>query len=223
MQRSTWLLAGISMMGACQGAPEAPLHPTWADVQPILQGQCNHCHGATARTTGSIGPAAYRFDFYDMTDEVCGDAAAAMDYPALAKDSASLMKADLRGVRPKMPPAPAPELHDWERDTLLRWADAPVKGPPPEGNRRPRIHVNRLPSTVGPRLSFIAQVEDPDADSVIGLIRFGDQLFKMDHPGAYQVDFDMSSVPRGTQRLTAILCDGWANATYDLGPIEVAK
>jgi hypothetical protein len=210
---------------ACQAPPQAPEHPTWADVQPILQGQCNHCHGATARTTGSIGAATYRFDFFDVDDAVCGEAAVAMELPALASASAKLIKTDITPPtygRPRMPPAPAEVLHDWELETISRWADQPVKGPPPPGNRRPRIQVNRLESTaVQGQLSFIATVDDPDADSVIGVIQIGDRVFKMDHPGTFAVKLDLTGMPAGTQRLGAVLCDGWGNAAYDLGPVQV--
>jgi hypothetical protein len=216
------ILCALAVL-ACQGPPEAPLHPTWADVQPILAGNCNHCHGSTADKTGSIGSAIYRFDFFDMNDDVCGDAARAMPVPALAAASASAMKLDLRGGRPKMPPAPADPLHDWERDTILRWADAPVKGPPPADNRRPRIRVSSLPSSVTNKLAFFAVVEDSDGDSVVGVIQFGNATFQMDHPGSYAVDLDMTGMAAGTQRLSATLCDGWASTTYDLGPIVVTK
>ena len=93
-----------------------------------------------AHTTATLGAATYRFDFYDMNDAVCGDAAAAMDVPALAAASAGLIKTDINspgGGRPRMPPAPAPVLADWERETISRWADAPIKGPPDPGNRLP--------------------------------------------------------------------------------------
>jgi hypothetical protein len=223
MQSAKWSMLAVLAVGACQGTPEAPAHPTWADVQPILEGNCNHCHGSTAATTGSQGPIAYRFDFFDMNDDVCGVAAQAMTAPALAAASASLMKADLSGGRPKMPPAPASPLHDWERDTILRWAAQPVKGPPPPANRRPRIRVTDLPASVSARLKFFAVVDDPDGDSVVGVVQFGDATFAMDHPGSYAVDIDMTKVPSGSQRLSATLCDGWASTTYDLGPIVVAK
>jgi hypothetical protein len=226
--RRPWLpllsLAGLTA-AACQAPPQAPEHPTWADVAPILQGECNHCHGATARTTGSDGPATYRFDFFDVDDAVCGDAALAMDLPALAVASAKLIKTDIATPmygRPRMPPAPAAVLQDWERETIERWADQPVKGPPPPGNRRPRIAINQLASaSVKGQLSFIATVDDPDADSVIGIVRLGDRVFKMDHPGTFSVKLDLTGMPAGTQRLSAVLCDGWGNADYDLGPVQV--
>jgi hypothetical protein len=215
----------LTALSACQAPPEAPEHPTWADVAPILQGQCNHCHGSTARTTGALGPAVYRFDFFDVNDVVCGQAASAMDVPALAFASAKQIKTDVTPPtigRPRMPPAPATPLAKWEQETLSRWADQPVKGPPPLGNRRPRIEINQLSSTAtSASLSFIATVNDPDADSVIGIVQIGDRVFKMDHAGSFAVKLDLTGMPAGQQRLNAVLCDGWGNTDYDLGPIQI--
>jgi hypothetical protein len=220
------LLSLPLLVGACQGTPDVPAHPTWADVAPILAGECNHCHGATAPVTGSLGPAVYRFDFYDMSDALCGDAAAAMDVPALAAAAAKSMKADITppgGGRPRMPPAPAPVLEDWERETIQRWADQPIKGPLPAGNHRPRISVNRLPASAKGELAFIATIDDPDADSVVGVLELGPLTFKMDHPGTFAVRFDLADMPVGPQPLSAVLCDGWGSAAYDLGPIQIGK
>jgi hypothetical protein len=219
-------LVALALGAGCEGPPPVPTNPTWADVSPILQGQCNHCHGSTARTTGSLGAAVYRFDFFDVTDAVCGEAAAAMELPALAAASAGLIADDVTptvGRRPKMPPAPASVLSDWERETLQRWADAPIKGPPPPGNTRPRIRINRLPATATSELSFVATTEDPDNDSVVGVIRLGNLMIKMDHPGTFSVRFNLAGMPSGTQRLSAVLCDGWGNEEYDLGPIRVER
>jgi hypothetical protein len=219
------ILSALLALAACQAPPEAPQHPTWGDVAPILQGECNHCHGATARTTGTIGTATYRFDFFDMTDAVCGEAALAMDLPALAAASAKQIKADVTPAmysRARMPPAPGAPLQDWERETITRWADQPIKGPPPLGNRRPRLAVNHLDSTSARgQLSFIATLDDPDADSVIGIVRLGDRVFKMDHAGTFAVKLDLGGMPTGVQRLAAVLCDGWGSLDIDLGPILV--
>src|SRR5581483_3833332 len=66
-------LAGAALP-AC-GGPDVPEHPTWANVEPIVRAQCSSCHGASAAITGG----GTRFDFYDMTADLCGDAVQAMD------------------------------------------------------------------------------------------------------------------------------------------------
>jgi hypothetical protein len=223
-------LAALSLvsvfLAACTGAPAVPEYPTWADVAPILQGECNHCHGSTAHVTASQGPATYRFDFFDMNDAVCGDAAAAMDVPALAAASAGLIKRDITpfgGGRPRMPPAPGPVLQDWERETISRWADAPIKGPPSPDNRRPTIVVNHLPSSAKNQVSFVATTDDPDNDSVIGVITLDNMVFRMTHAGSFTVQFDLSGMTAGTYRINTVLCDGWGSREIDLGPIDVLK
>jgi hypothetical protein len=214
-------LAGLAGAG-CTGAPSAPEHPTWADVAPIVRGECAGCHGTTALTTGG----GYRLDFFDMTPDVCGDAAPALRaFPLLAAGAAPLIRGDVTapptGDRPRMPPAPAPTLVDWERETLQRWTSEPSKGPPPAGNRPPVAHVGLLPATVDRRLSFTVVLEDPDGEPVVGVLQVGGAVYGMDHAGAFSVDLDASAWPAGPTRVRAVLCDGWTNAPYDLGPIQI--
>jgi hypothetical protein len=120
-----------------------------------------------------------------------------------------------------MPPAPAPAIADWEHQLLLRWAAQPSKGPPPAGNRPPEIAVGHLPATTNGRLTFTAVVDDPDGESVVGVLKIANVTFGMNRSGSFAVDLDTSAWPAGVQRLTAVLCDGWAPVNYDLGPIKV--
>jgi hypothetical protein len=224
--RAFWLSLGLCAGPglACSGPPSVPAHPTWADVAPLVHGECTHCHGSTAFTTGG----GYRLDFFDMTSDVCGDAAKAIP-PAsiLASTSAILMAADLTppagGGRPRMPPAPAPLLQDWERETIVRWAMQPAKGAPPATNRPPTIDIAHVPVTADQRLTFTAVLDDPDADPIVGVIEAmgADTLFAMNRAGAFTVDLDTSAWPAGARRLSAVLCDGWTKATYDLGSVTI--
>jgi hypothetical protein len=217
-------LTGLFLMsaGACTPAPTVPANPTWADVAPVLRGECTHCHGSTAVTTGG----GYRLDFFDMSPDVCGAAAQGLpNNTLLAGGSAALVKLDLtptsNAPRPRMPPAPAPGLSDWERETVVRWTAQPSKGPPPQDNEPPSIEVGMLPATVNGRLQFTAVTTDPDGDPVVGVIQIANTTFAMDRSGAFSVDLDSSAWAAGTQRLTAVLCDGWTKQTYDLGPVRV--
>jgi hypothetical protein len=216
------LALSVLAVGACEGPPEPPLHPTWADVAPIIRGECGGCHGSTAFDTGG----GYRLDFFDMTPEVCGDAAQALGSAKIfAAGSAPLIKADVSlpptGDRPRMPPAPGPVLLDWERRMLQRWTTQPSKGPPPAENHVPIIDVGHLPATVTGRLSFTALVSDPDGEPVVGVIKIAGVLFAMNRSGSFSVDLDTSSWSLGSQRMSATLCDGWTNVTYDLGPVQI--
>ncbi len=216
-----WLGGGLLLAGGCSGAPSVPEHPTWADVQPILKGECTQCHGATASVTGF----GYRLDFYDVTKDVCGDAALALPNGILAGAAAPSIITDVTPStdddRARMPPAPAPVLHGWERETLLRWAAQPVKGPPPADNHLPTIQVTGLPMVVNDNLSFSAFVDDADGDEAIGVLEIAGAVFAMPSSGSFNVQIPASAWPAGTQRLSAVLCDGWTSATYDLGPIDV--
>ena len=123
-----------------------------------------------------------------------------------------------------MPPAPSPTLPGWERETLLRWAAKPVKGPPPAGNHAPSVRVTGLPPVVTDSLSFSALVDDPDGDEVVGVLKVGGTVvFAMPSSGSFNVQIPATGWPAGTQRLTAVLCDGWTSTPYDLGPINVKR
>jgi len=222
------LLLALLAGPACGPTAAVPEHPTWADVAPILRGECNGCHGWTASSMNDLA-YPYRFDFYDMTVGVCGDAAQAMTPGlTLAGSSASAMqiKTDVipfGGARwPRMPPQPSPALPDFEVETLTRWAVQPVKGPPPLTNRPPTIAVSQLPFLAGSQLGFTAIINDPDADSVIGVIEANGFVFPMNRPGSFAVRFDSSQWAAGPVDITAVLCDGWSNVTYDLGPVQIA-
>jgi hypothetical protein len=219
-----WLGGGVLLAGGCTGelnAPTVPEHPTWADVQPILQGECTHCHGATAGVTGF----GYRLDFYDVTMDTCGEAALALPGGILAAAAAPSILTDVKpspqNGRARMPPAPAPVLKSWERETLLRWAADPAKGPQPASNHAPTIVVTGLPTVVNDSLDFSALLDDADGDGVIGVLKIAGTLYAMPSSGAFHVQIPTSAWPAGTQRLSAVLCDGWASASYDLGPVNV--
>jgi hypothetical protein len=222
--RSAVLSAALA--GACAPDPEVPQHPTWVDVEPILRGQCTHCHGPTAAVTGSTSSTVYRLDFYDMSDVVCGAAAQALTMPNLAKAWAPLIKSDVTVppacTRARMPPAPALGLENWETLTLQRWADQPDKGAPHRDNTRPDIHLTAPSAIVDKTLSFNAVIDDPDGDPAIGVLNIGDLVFKMDHPGAFFANIDTSTWPNGTRPISATVCDGWQWFTYsNLGNVEI--
>jgi hypothetical protein len=224
--KTSLVLACLCLLAtpACSGPPAIPAAPTWADVQPILRGQCDGCHGSTAKDTGS----SYRLDLYEASSSVCGEASLAIDSSVLLAGFPSvpgLIRTDILpphgGGPPRMPPAPAPALPDWQITTLDRWITAPVKGPAPAANRAPTISTSQLPATADRTFSFTAVLDDPDGDPVIGVIEVAGLAFLMNRPGSFAVAFDSSAWPTGTLRPVAVLCDGWTKATYDLGPVQV--
>ena len=90
---SLLLLAFAALAPFGCSAPSAPAKPTWADVQPIVAGQCTHCHGATASTSGS----GYRFDFFDMSPEICGEASQVLGANALLPKALAALTAMAEG------------------------------------------------------------------------------------------------------------------------------
>lgn len=224
MKTTFWATNAFAVLAvACTPPPDPVVNPTWADVEPILRGQCNYCHGSTAAQTAALGPAVYRLDFFDL--ESCGEAALGMDSPSLAQASAALFTGALEipptGDRPRMPPAPAVELEPWQRDSLLAWGKRPVKGPPPADNQKPFMRAQKLPLEADQQLTFTAVADDPDGQPVVGVIRVGNTIFRMNRPGSFAVSMDSSTWAEGTQRITATLCDGWEQSTFDLGQVQI--
>ncbi len=220
----------------CGGTEDVPNHPTWAAVAPIVRGQCVSCHGwtATDRPPNADGVHApntggsVRLDFFDVPPAVCGDAALALDAGVVLAGSAGIAKEIATDIVPRagarfptMPPLPTPALQDWQLQTIQRWTADPVKGPPPAGNRPPTIAVGQLPAVVGARLAFTAVIDDPDGDSVLGVVEMAGSAFLMNRPGAFNVSFDTSALAPGVVEPVATLCDGWTKTVIDLGPVTI--
>jgi hypothetical protein len=222
---SAWLTGALSAAGGCSSTPVEPASPAWSDVAPIFRGECNSCHGWTAKETGG----SYRFDFFDVTADVCGDAALALDRAVIlagATVAANQIKADVvtkSGAQwPRMPPQPSPALPSWERDTIERWTAQPVKGAPPTGNSPPTIDLSAYPATADETVGFTVVLSDPDDDAAVGVIEANGTAFLMNRTGSFAVRFDSSSWPAGAQPIKAVVCDGWNKAEYQLGSVQIA-
>jgi hypothetical protein len=226
---ATLVVFAVLAAAACSSTPAEPQNPAWADVAPIFRGACNGCHGWNAGQTGG----GYRFDFYDVTQATCGDAALALGTGTILAGS-PLATTSIRNdvvtqagaAWPRMPPQPSPALPDWERDTIERWANQPpgvppTKGPAPISNHPPTIAVSNFPATAGAQLSFTAVLDDPDGDSVIGVIEVNGFAFLMPRPGSFDVSFDSSTWAAGSPEVTAVLCDGWVSASTMLGMVQI--
>ena len=225
MTRRFLLLFGAATGAGCSQTPVVPVSPVWADVAPILRGQCNSCHGWTAQTTGSN----YRLDFFDMTQDTCGDAALALQgglFLAGAPGVAAQIKTDIvtqgGDAWPRMPPQPSPALPDWERETLESWGAHPLQGDMPAGNRPPILELYDVPSTADKSLAFTVVLEDPDADAALGVIEANGLAFLMNRTGSFSVSFDTSTWPAGSQDVSAVLCDGWAKTNFPIGTVQIS-
>ena len=64
-------------------------------------------------------------------------------------------------------------------------------------------------------------IDDPDGDSAIGVVEANGYAFLMNRPGSFEVSFDSATWPNGPVAVKAVLCDGWTNASYDLGAVQI--
>lgn len=217
-------LVGLTFGGlwAC-GGPTAPAHPTWADVQPIVAGQCVHCHGSTSNLHGG----GFRLDFYDMSEDLCGDAAQVIGANApLAKAHApriiNALSGDAGNGRPLMPPPPAPYVEGWQWTTLLRWwQDGAPKGDLPPDNHPATLSLYHSAATVDRTWQLTALVDDADGDPVVGVLRVGDVSLPMDRAGSFGATLDTSGWADGNYVVTATLCDGWSKVDATVATLEV--
>ncbi len=76
----------------------------------------------------------------------------------------------------------------------------------------------------GAELAFTAVIDDPDGDSVLGVIEVNGLAFLMNRPGSFAVSIPSSNWPAGPQAVKAVLCDGWSLAStveIPLGTVQV--
>ena len=190
-------------------------------MEPILRAECSSCHGSSASVTGD----GVRFDFYDLASSPCGVAGTVLGDSGSAVAQRDLIARAITSadgkVRPIMPPIPAPYLTDNQWLTILRWTANPFRGDKPPGNLPPRISVDGTPTVVDRTLDLRIIVDDPDGESVVGVVTVGDRTLKMDRAGSFAARFDTSSWPAGTVGVSAVLCDGWQQLYAPLLTVEI--
>ena len=221
------LVVASILLGLGCGGNVAPASPTWeADVYPILQGQCLHCHGSTWETNGGG-----RYDFYDLSK--CGEMGFA-DPNVRFSTSPGILLTSLepqddgegRSYRSFMPPQPASVLEDWELQTIKNWSKVSKEkqrgSRSPSRNSDPKIIItSKYPDKVGDELKVSYRFADEDGDPVIGVLKFGDakvvDLLKF----SGQVTLSGFTAQSGdTLKLSAVLCDGWEQVTVDIKDLE---
>ena len=125
-------LALVVSAAAC--SPEVPAAPSYAkDVQPIFIAHCVRCHDEMFRTdpmskTVLPLPMLCHLNRFEATGDCSGAAGAVCSYGA--QFCAGIMintriTAPVNAL-PRMPPAPADPLNDWEKDVLTRWGTNPL-------------------------------------------------------------------------------------------------
>jgi hypothetical protein len=210
------MVVGLGVGLASCAPPTVPQRPSWdVDVFPILQGSCNHCHG---ETVGNLPTQpAGRLDFCDATPF----AEAGITGPGFvgARIGGNLFPANLKPInnnpRAAMPPPPAAELSDYERDVLLKWgADTNMDKCNKQGrNHEPDMRVIGEPVWDGDDLRLTVEVWDPDQDQVLGKVTVGAVSGYIPASGRHEV------VVTGANRnnpITVLLHDGYVSRTIDL-------
>jgi hypothetical protein len=210
MIKAAAALLPLLLAAGCEGPGPIPMKPTWVDdVEPILHGNCFHCHGPEKRVAmiGADNSDAARWDFFfDNTDpQLMALGFSTMDGFRETKTEAiawPLYVAPTMAVTARMPPAPALPLTDRERTTLERFKNAPTRGMR-AGNNKPSAEWKVPGATFS--------ISDADADQVLGTIECGGILkTKILRSGLVQV-------PAGGQRPCKLaLYDGQDLVTVDL-------
>lgn len=143
----------------CGAEDPVPAVPTWfADVQPILQGNCFHCHGDNHTKAGT----ASRFDVYDPADPAYSEFTVSIGgIESRATDGiigAKVMSATFMGlvgatkVNERMPPPPASGLSARDQQVLKVWAKTKTRG---------KRLVNQKPTAL-----FAAEPKDAESDGL---------------------------------------------------------
>ena len=204
-------------LSAC--APEVPENPTWLqDVRPIVLGNCVRCH-----TPPPIegAPDNVRFDKYEDEDRD-GSGSADM-YGAGSEAMIMAVRVEAEEMPPEFPLLPR------QIDVIAAWAEAGApKGEPVEGNRAPTMELIGDFEQDDDLVVVDYRIDDADSDLVTGRVEAdpdGDgpvltvtfDLFS----GVSRIVWDIAEVPTGSYELTAIIDDGSAEATFELGSIDV--
>ena len=195
--------AWLALASCGSPPPEVPAHPTWGDVEPILRKECTSCHGGTAPRTGSALGVTYRFDFFDLTAASCGDAATAVSGPDSPRRRRLRSHSTLRPTAPQFVPRCRPP---GSLAGGLGVANAVALVPrPAEGNAAAREPPANPPGHIlrangQEPVHALGRLEDPDDDSVVGVLTIGDVTLRMDRPGPFSILIDGSQWPAGPRR-----------------------
>jgi hypothetical protein len=204
MKATLTSLVMLYALAGCEGPPPVPNAPTWVDdVEPILRGNCFHCHGSAANPTIT----QLRWDFYfNPTDPKLTTLGIGTD-DGFAPFPAESLKFPLytrnMAAASIMPPPPALPLSDRDYQVLKKYASPTAPRGMRANNAKPTA------AWVVPGSSYV--VSDADLEQVVGTIQCGGgQMVKVLSTGRHDV-------PQGSQRpCTLSLYDGQDLVTVTL-------
>ncbi len=201
-------------IASCGGDRSVPAEPTWfEDVEPILRGNCLHCHGSEAEKITGI-----RFDVYDTADPSYAGLDVAAFQVIGARTEAENMSFSARLSHPEapgaMPPLPAPRLSQRDVDVIVLWETNPIRGTR-TGNHVPTATLIAS-SSHDDKIDVSVLVADGDRDQVLGQLTYGMAVLPLPRTGAHHLTFDAA----GAQDLSATLSDGQDAVTVPLGTVS---
>ncbi len=172
------VLAVLALVSAsaCGGEDPVPASPNWVDdVEPILRGNCFHCHGAGPRPDADAG----RWDIFDSTtQDRFGALASGLDPVAKARRVVIYGRASAN--MPPMPPLPATRLSARDLDVLKNWSELETAQ---RGKRTP----NSLPTAAWLTKGVSYLVTDGDHEQVLGKLTCGADEEHIRHSGAHKL------------------------------------
>ncbi|MFL5304343.1 MAG: hypothetical protein ACJ8F1_03980 [Polyangia bacterium] len=138
------LVSAVALFGVAScsttvaSTPSQPAYDT--DVRPILMAHCVRCHGAgdalnvpteptgpNAPVQANIAGSAAMFKAFNMYFDRYDDATPKVGAHSAAPSIVSTVNGTIKRPDPKaMPPAPAPQLDDWEVDVIKAWSSHPI-------------------------------------------------------------------------------------------------
>jgi hypothetical protein len=208
----------VALAGATCGPADLPARPSWdQDVFPVLQGSCNHCHGATVGV-GGLMPFS-RLDLCNLADFQARGFGKRYAFGVAYLFAGSTLGGNLRyfvrpgenGAAPRMPPPPAAPLGDYEVRVLETWVGYGA----PDCRKQTRNHPPTARVVVAPRLlegklTVDVEVEDPDGDQVLGKLTAGG--VEKDLPGTGRHSLDVTGAS-ATDPVSFQLYDGYEAAS----------
>jgi mono/diheme cytochrome c family protein len=182
----------LATLAGCGSEPTSQ-NPTYvSDVEPILHGNCFHCHGPAANPMAG----QLRWDFYDPQDPQLAEigAFALITAPKFHLTSFLGSRSYQAGSPTQMPPSPATVLSDRDVETLQLWLM--------QGSPRGQRANNHPPTAAWVARGKTFSVEDRDHEQVLAKITCGAVSAPLDHSGAHEL-------PAGAQPpCTVMMFDG---------------
>jgi hypothetical protein len=189
MSRRSLLLVSLTALGCGTEAP-APDKPTWVDdVQPILQANCLHCHGATA----DIKATAKRWDVPELATKAPYAEMGFMEAEAFVSANNNLHFALVSGFisaevddAGRMPPPPATRLSARDIKVLENWRDNNFA----IGSHRPNAKptVRWLDKGKG-----LYEVSDGNGDQVLGQLDCDGMIAQIPRTGGHKLPTDFKA------------------------------